>query len=147
MANHGFITSKKNFKKEQVIKDLQEINLRRFDRKLTISSDFDTEWFISHGGYGFYIWISSPRKLEHRHASGWLYYLELVFAEEMGKKYNAIMSDEGSDEKWKPRPEKYPTFKSWLDILYGHSKIKHPESYKTMIDLEMETCPRGFKKY
>lgn len=153
MANHGFITSKRTFKKEQVFKDLQEINERRFKGLLKIEdSDWgkNGSWFISYKDpdwehpEGFNIWIRSPKKLEHRHSHCWAYYLEVIFSNELAKKYGTILSDEGHDEKWKPAPEKYPTFKVWLDFLYGHAKKKHPNSYKQMIDLEMEFCPKEF---
>lgn len=36
MANHGFITTKKNFTPKQILIDLQEINQRRFKGLLTI---------------------------------------------------------------------------------------------------------------
>jgi len=153
MANHGFITSKKTFKPEQVLQDLQEINDRRFKGLLTIEkSDWSKlgSWFIGYQAKdwenpeGFNIWIRSPKKLEHRHSRAWAYYLEVVFSGELAKKYNAILSDEGHEDKWKPDTEKYPTFRAWLDVLYGHIKEAHPISYKAMIDLEMLYCPKEF---
>lgn len=154
MANHGYVRSKRNFKEEEVFKEIQEINQRRFDGKLNIEdSDYSAKgsWFISHivnnSVEGFNIWIASPKKLEHRHTRCWATYLEIVFSNELGKKYNGIMSDEGHDDKWQPNPEKYPSFKVWLDILYGHMKDLHPESYKNMIEFEMMYCPKELIDY
>lgn len=154
MANHGFITSKRNFNKEQVLKDLQEINERRFKGLLTIEdSDWSDRgsWFVGYyyEGYeypeGFNIWITSPKKLEHRHSRLWAFYLEIVFVNELALKYNGILSDEGHGDKWKPDVGKYPTFMYWLDTLYGHIKESKPDSYKSMVDLEMEYCPEELK--
>jgi len=154
MANHGYVKSKRIFKKDEVFKEIQEINQRRFDGKLNIEdSDYGDlgSWFISHAveesTEGFNIWIASPKKLEHRHTRCWATYLEIVFANELGVKYDGIMSDDGVSEKWKPRPEKYPTFLAWLDVLYGHIKESKPDSFKTAIEFEMMYCPEELIKY
>lgn len=155
MSNHGYLTSKRNFHKDQVLKDLQEINDRRFKGMLNIEdSDCGSKgsWFIGYQDEGwehpegFNIWICSPKKLEHRHSRAWSYYLEIAFANELGIKYNAIISDDGVDETWKPDPEKYKTFKSWLEIRFGRLKSAKPDSYKILFDLEMEFCPKGFEE-
>jgi hypothetical protein len=156
MANHGFITAKKNLDKKQIALDLQEINERRFGGQLKIE---DSEWgdkgswFISYQDkrieypMGFNIWITSKRKLEHRHSRGYAYYVELVFSEELGAKYNAIMSDEGHDDKWKPAPEKFAKFQDWIDIQYSHIKKAHPIAYKMMSAMEKKSVPKGFEKF
>src|SRR5208282_1954153 len=116
MANHGFITTKKNLNAKRVLEDLKEINQRRFKGLLKIEdSNWGSKgsWFVSYQDpkanfpQGFNIWLTSARKLEHRHTHAWAYYLELSFAEELGAKYNGTMSDEGHDKKWKPNPKKY----------------------------------------
>lgn len=156
MANHGFITSKKNFNKEQVRKDLQEINERRFGGLLTIEdSDWgkNGSWSISYKDdrldypLGFNIWLCSPKKLEHRHSRGYAYYLEIVFSEEIGAKYNAIISDEGHSDKWKPNPQKYSKFMDWMDILYGHAKISMPDAYNSIVSMEKKSIPKGFEDF
>ncbi len=111
MANHGFLTSKKFFKKDKIIIDLKEINKRRFKNFLTIEeTQYGTNgaWFIyckskrSEFPIGFNIWIKSARKIEHRHSSGFGFYLEEVFTNELGLKYDSILSDEGISDRWKP---------------------------------------------
>lgn len=154
MANHGFVSSKKNLSKEQVLADLQEINQRRFQGLLNIEDSEWGEngsWFISYLSpgemypNGFNIWITSPRKLEHRHTHGWAYYLEIAFSSELGAKYGGKISDECCEEKWDPDPEKYPTFKAWIERRYGHMKDKHPDSYNELVSMEIETCPVPFR--
>lgn len=153
MANHGYISSKKNLKKDQVYKDLQEINQRRFKGLLNIECAkgwSDNAWEISYHESGekhlkgFTIWISSKRKLEHRHEDFWVFYLEIVFSHELGFKYNGKISDECCDEKWDPDPNKYPTYKSWLETRYSHLKNKNLELYSELINMEMQTCPIPF---
>lgn len=150
MANHGFVSSKKHFKKEQVLLDLQEINERRFKGLLKIEDGAygnKGAWFVSYQDkgwnypVGFHIWIRSARMLEHRHTRSWGYYIELVFAEEMGAKYNGIMSDEGISEKWKPEPGKYSSYSTWLDILYEHAKTDVPDLYKRVFKSELNLAP------
>lgn len=153
MANHGFVSSKKHFKAKQVAKDLQEINERRFKGLLKIEDSHWGEngsWMISYQVEGhsypfaFNIWIASPRKLEHRHTHGWAAYVEIVFAEEIGAKYNGDMSDEGVSGKWKPNPNKYSSYKAWLDLLWAHVKEKNPAVEK-LINEELEWAPKELR--
>jgi hypothetical protein len=153
MANHGYITSRRHFKAEQIEKDLQEINERRFKGYLTIQPDSGCSekgsWFVSYNDNlyttGFNIWIESQRKLEHRHTSGWGYYVELVFCEELGAKYDATMSDGGISDRWKPCPEKYPTYRAWLDISHEMYMKRDPTGCLEMIGREMEFAPKELR--
>lgn len=154
MSNHGFVSSKRNFKKEQIILDLQEINQRRFKGLLTIVDSKwgdNGSWFISYPEHshpnGFNIWIRSAKKLEHRHTHGWSFYLEVAFSEELCYKYNGILSDEGITEKWKPDPSKHLTYTDWLDDKFGYYKnniLLYP-TYLLMFNLEMKSLPAIFK--
>ncbi|CAB4196819.1 hypothetical protein UFOVP1290_339 [uncultured Caudovirales phage] len=128
MANHGFITTKKNLKKDNILLDLHEINQRRFKSSLSIEETNWSgrgAWYISYKvpgqdyREGFHIWLTSSRKIEHRHAHNFAAYLETSFTEELGVKYNATMSDEGISDKWKPDPEKYKTYKLYYNEIYG----------------------------
>lgn len=154
MANHGFISSHRHFKKEQVALDLQEINERRFKGLLKIEDSEwgeDGSWFVSYqdSGWeypkGFNIWIKSPRMLEHRHTQNWAYYLELSFANELAVKYNGLLGDESDDEKIKPNPEKYSTFKKYLDSRYCDFYKRNPKSCQQILDIEWEYVPEELK--
>jgi len=153
MANHGYVSSKKFLTKAQVLQDLQEINERRFNGLLKIEpSEYGSKgsWFISYQEkkwkypVGFNIWISSKKKLEHRHTHGWGFYLEIVFSSELGKKYGGKISDDCCPEKWDPDPKKYPTYKSWVESSLKHIK-KHKIMYKSLYTLEMTTCPKALR--
>lgn len=153
MANHGYITSKKNFKKEQILLDLQEINERRFKGLLKIETLFDgKQWLIYFGEEkdkyinGIDFWLASRRKIEHRHEDFFLYYMEVVFSEELGKKYDGILSDEGIDDKWKPNPKKYPTYKSWLKLKYSSNYwIKNNELAQECMECELAHAPEELR--
>lgn len=154
MANHGFITTKKNLSEKKVLADLQEINQRRFKGLLKIESGGYSNkgsWFISYpsaektGFYGFNIWLTSQRKIEHRHVHNWGFYVELVFAEELGAKYNGTMSDEGFNDKWKPNPGKYPTYRAWLDIRHEHALKYYPAYAERFIKLDLKYVPKELK--
>lgn len=154
MANHGFITSKKNFNAEQIRKDLDEINQRRFKGLLKIeNSQWGTKgsWFISYKSddqehpHGFNIWITSLRKIEHRHTHGWAYYVEIVFSEELAAKYNGTISDEGISDKWKANPLKYPSYGAWLMVLYGHAKKINPKMFRSVYQMEWKLAPKELR--
>jgi hypothetical protein len=154
MANHGYITSKKHFKEEQVLEDLKEINKRRFKNLLSIEDSAYGDkgaWFISYQDKGwdyprgFNIWIRSARKLEHRHSRNWGFYLEMIFSEELGAKYNGTMSDGGFSGTWKPEPEIYVSYRSWLEIRYEHIKDSDSELYNNLISMEMKYAPKKLK--
>ena len=148
MANHGFISSRKHFKKKDVTLHLHQINQKRFKGLLKIEED-DDGWSISYNDptiykkpVGFGMWIRSPRMLEHRHEFGWAFYLEIVFSHELGTIYNGTLSDECCEEKWKPDPEKYATYKKWLEDRYSHlPKILA----SSLIEDEMRLVPPPFK--
>lgn len=151
MANHGYVTSKKHFKKEEVLAHLKEINNRRFKSLLKIEDsqwgDNDS-WFISYQEpgkdypTGFNIWIASKKKLEHRHTHGWAFYLEIVFSSELGAIYDGKISDDCCDEKWDPEPNKYSSFKEYISIRYSHVNKRLADP---IIKIEMLTVPKLFK--
>ena len=159
MANHGYISSKKNINKKLVQADLQEINERRFKGKLSIAempADKPTakgNWYISYQWNGdeyyavFHIWVVSVRKLEHRHTHNWGFYIELVFAEELGAKYGGRCTDEGFSGGWKPEPTKYPSYQAWLDIKYEHAKKYYPdqEMVNKIIQMDLEMAPEELR--
>jgi hypothetical protein len=159
MANHGFITSRFHFKRDEVLKYLEEINQRRFNGLLKIedSEYADDAWFISYDDtliykhpVGFNIWIESKRKLEHRHTHGWGFYLEVVFSSELGFIYDGMISDECCEERWKPTPKKYPTYRKWLESRYSHLKKSKDKKMKTLytslIKDEMSYVPKPFRE-
>lgn len=148
MANHGFFSSKKVLVPEEVYKDLQEINGRRFQGLLTIEKSEWAEhaWFISHppdsekGPFnGFNIWIKSKKKMEHRHTHGWSFYLEMVFSNELCHKYGGKISDEGCSGRWNPKPQNYSTFKQYIRDHYTTPDGKFIE---VLYDLDLGTCPK-----
>lgn len=150
MANHGFISSTRTLDKDQVLLDLQEINNRRFGGKLAITFN-GKEWHIHYPsekyvyGQGFLLWIRSPKKLEHRHTIMWGYYLEIVFAHELGTKYNGKLSDEGVGGTWKSDVAKYPTYKSWVD-----EQLSYVQDLSVREELEkfhMGCCPKDMVDY
>jgi hypothetical protein len=159
MVNHGYITTKKKLTAKRVLEDLQEINQRRFSGQLTIEDGVYGEdkggWFVSYTDpkqtpsfpQGFNIWLTSQRRLEHRHSHGWYFYLELFFQEELGAKYDAVFTDEGHGDKWKPNPSKYSTYEDWLKVYHEHSlkdEITRPFANQ-MIQVEMKAVPKGME--
>jgi hypothetical protein len=155
MANHGYITSKKFFKKDKIYSDLCEINKRRFNNLLHVDDlEEDTgenqgDWRIFYKNKeqqidtDFHIWLISSSKLEHPHCwDNWGRYLEIVFAHEIAYKYNGMLSDDCCADKWKPEPLKYSSYQSYIDLNCGHVKERNIKSYNTCVDLYLECCPK-----
>lgn len=144
MANHGFVTTRRKLTVERVDKDIREIVERRFKGLASVKlenfgppKDEHERWAmwdftvpctedLKRGRFpwGFEIWFTTPHKLEFRHSftgsQDWCSWAQCcVMEEELAKLYNGWVSDEGVDNRWRGKPEKYPTFQSWLDILYS----------------------------
>lgn len=131
MANHGYILSKKHFKKEQVLFHLNEINERRFKSQFKIEESSygnDGAWFISYTDpnkdytIGFNIWIASKRTIEHRHAQGFARYVEMVFTEELASIYNAKLGDDGCQERFEPNLEKISSYETYLNSYFPYER-------------------------
>ena len=131
MANHGFVTTRRILRFDRVHADLSEIVQRRFKGKMQINGPHEEDgvvmWVmqpckesISGIVHGFQVWLSTSRKLEFRHPfNDWAFWAQVVVINELGARYNGIISDEGVSEKWKPDPKKYPTYKSWADARHA----------------------------
>lgn len=153
MSNHGWISTKANLKIERVAAHLDEINCRRFRDKLTIEEISKAEWHIKYNETRpssplvweyCSLWICSPRRIEFRHPhNSWIYYVQVVFTEELAQALRGKLSDEGlPPPAWEPHPEKYPSYKSWIDILYANGKNHLSKiQYEDLIGPELNYAP------
>ena len=122
MANHGFITTRKNLTIDHLMAMINEINLVRFKGKLSVSLRDSVAIIALSESETMEIpfWLASKRKIETRHSfngdMGW--WVSSVFTNEIALKIGGTISDEGVSEKWKGSPDQYPTLKSWLDSIY-----------------------------
>lgn len=129
-----------------------------FHGKLTIEEDHKDSWRVKYDhdtrpdsslGWDYsHFWICSPRKLEFRHPHDpWISYVQLVFVEEMASALKGKISDEGVyPPGWAPHPEKYPSYRAWVDLLYSRSKkIMSPTDYEDMIAVELDCAPQELK--
>jgi len=155
MSNHGFISSKKILKKENVLEDIQEINQRRFKGLLNIDSSnwgSNGAWFINYldpkvksAPSGFNLWIRSIRKLEHSHGIGWIFYLELVFANELATKYGGKLSDDAFSGVWEPDVSKYTTYENYIKMQKSQFGDEIPiKLINELMEIEMRSMPKVF---
>lgn len=152
MGNIAYITTRKQIKSYDMMSLLDKINKKRFNGKITITPAHDG-WEISYGkdgtyGWGFWIHPDSPRKLACKHPIGsWMGYVFVVFQEELAKLTNGILSDEGVSDRWKPKPHKYPSYQSWIEILYSGAKEIYPDRFQEILEFELKFAPEDMRKY
>ena len=128
MANHGFMTTRKFMKVEDIDSHLRAFMEKRFpgiDYEIEGPFDMDPElggWlirFFNEPHEAFQVWLTSRRKLEFRHPLGPRvpYWAQALFQHEMGKLYEGRISDDGYEGFSKPSPDDMGTFKKYVDIM------------------------------
>jgi hypothetical protein len=127
MANHGFISTRRNLTPEILYDALVGISRERFDGKIEIVRDTGWGW----GSCSIRIaddqscpyWLKSRRKIETAHkcwgSLGW--WIQTVFINDLAVRFDGTISDEGVREKWRGRKGKYPTFRKMLQEKLGRS--------------------------
>lgn len=84
------------------------------------------------------ICANSKIEFRHGHGSSFFWWLEGLFRENLAKKYNAEVGDDGYEERYPAKPEQYETFEiynkskqnSFLDFLYPGEDQKIKDLYK-----------------
>jgi hypothetical protein len=135
MANHGFLTTRKQLTPEQVDRDIKEIIERRLGGIIKVTFDTykdepskDGHWAgwqfkpkegtVKEGHFEFGAWLNSRRKMEFRHPHGeWSWWAQMILQQELALKYNGTISDEGVEERWKVTPrqiKKYFHYRDWV---------------------------------
>jgi hypothetical protein len=122
-VNHSFITVKGSVSRGRVDTVLHEINARRFNRAFVVSRTGDRYWEITHATAGWpyklSVWVHNNRRVEMRKAPGdFGSWMQAVFQEELALAINGRCGDEGISERWDPEPNKFPTFRSYWDVLH-----------------------------
>lgn len=144
MANHGFLTTRKQLTPEGVDRDIKEILERRFRGAVTVEFHdsglkeppkkefavwagwhFKPKEGLLKDGYRFEFsaWLNSRRKMEFRHPpSDWAWWAQMIVQDELALKYDGTISDEGVSERWKATPEKikkYFHYRDWVTKRWG----------------------------
>jgi hypothetical protein len=149
MGNIAYITTKKHLKSYDITELLEKVNKKRFDGKMTITKD-QYSWKVGYPGMRDYLdfYPASIKKLSCKHPHDpWMSYVFVVFQEELAKLVGGILSDEGVDEKWKPKPQKYPSYDKWVALLYSNTIKKHPKDYRQILEMEFSCVPKGMENY
>lgn len=136
MANHGFVTTRKRLKADDVEKKVIEYLGKKFKNTLRVERWCERDnggmvagWTVDHLSddpyFGFQFYLTKSTMLEFRHPTNrYMWWVQSLLVDEMARWCNGLISDEGCDGKWKPeRKEKYPTFRVWLRFRVSGRKL------------------------
>jgi hypothetical protein len=151
MANHGFVKTKKFMDGENVHELLTHLNETIFKNVLKIEQE-DLFWAVECKdetifGYRKF-WLNTKRTLELRHsgADEFFQWVGVVILNEIAVKFNGKISDEGCEESWEGKPNKYPEFINWVEALYLRlgsplERSHKDEFYKEHFEFIMKCVP------
>ena len=135
MGNIAYITTRQHVTSIPWGGLLATINEQRFGGLLTIKrvGGFYDNWFEVHFG-DRYLWDMGPystRKWGSKHPNGpeWVYWMWIVFRNEIGARTDGRMGDEGDNDHWDPEPNKYPTARDWFEARIAHMPPETREPY------------------
>lgn len=135
--NHGFVTTKKDIDPAAVDAELHLVAQTAFEGVLTVKRSGDW-WLVSHDGFpafGCTVSIAAKRKLRFRRAStdefaGWV---QNVLQCSLAKLLNGKLSDEGMPGQRDPAKELKATWKSYFDMVFGHSPKQAEAIWKRQV--------------
>lgn len=123
MANHGFITTKRQLTVEKLKAALDEINKRRFRGLLELPPDGDSGFVITVKDLVERpIWVASRRKIEIRHSCGggdFAWWIDAVVLNDLALAFDGVISDEGVGDKWRGVENKYPRYLDFKKAMWG----------------------------
>lgn len=136
--NYAYLSIKGVFKPDELDAAIRQVVREKLQDRFTVDRHEDPEglaWVIhvpGHPFWGLTVFLESSKKLSFRRSTigdfmGWLL---CVVQENLGAHYNGRCSDDALSKTWAPRPEKYPTFRSFFDMMHKHM----PEEAKQLID-------------
>lgn len=129
MANHAKVITDKIINPEEVTKFVKDINNKVFFGLFQIQYDNDEKSWIVQYDYDIAMtfWISDNLDEEgniiskdtclefrHGHYFHFMWWVEGVFRENLGKHYNAKMFDEGVGDCGEPEPERFSSFREYV---------------------------------
>lgn len=76
-------------------------------------------WVIGEYPFGVTVWFDKDNRLEFRklHGCELSWWIQIHVQESIAKHYKGWCKDEGVSGRWRGKPEKYPTFKSYWDLI------------------------------
>jgi hypothetical protein len=181
MANHAKVITGKTLDPEDVNKIVQRLNEEKLGGVFTITYEKNVpsgwgkhQWFLQYKNKPFltmvfwlsddvdYINFEKPKviseqsciEFRHGHSFQFMWWVEGVFRENLGKHYNANMWDDGIGECGPANPEHFETFKTyaignknyseneikkWKEVNFDWQKEKIPEELIKALDLDFDT--------
>lgn len=144
MANHGYVRTKLPMTKTDLITIIDDLNKSHFNGNLTLEVDPDPKnSYIDSFWKGVYcrqFWLKNKKKFEIRHGGGsdHSWWVDGVITNAIAIKFDGMISDDGCEGKWKPNPEKYTTYRTYLNYRYkdGWEKKFPKEVVKDLLSWE-----------
>ena len=161
MSNHGYVKNRKpkpEFTKDSVQKVLEEII------KSKLNDSFKLEYFNGRGdksmwgkdvwaiswinGYGteevIECWLKSNRTFEmhHGHGSHFAWWIDTTILNEIAVAHDAIISDDGCEEKEKGIHNKYPKYVDYIKMMSRYGGV---ETFNCYYKHDNETPPAPFR--
>lgn len=134
MSNHGYVHTKLPMTKDDLLATIDELNKSHFNGNITLEVDpdpknsyIDAFW---KGDYCRQFWLENKKKFEisHRGGNDIAWWVGGVITNAIAIKFNGYISDDGCEGKWRPNPEKYTTYRTYLDYRYGNGwEKKYPK--------------------
>lgn len=173
MANHAKVITGKTLNPDEVNEIVQRINKEKLGSVFTITYEKDVpngwgkhQWFVQYKEETYItmvFWLSddvdyinydkptvvseqSCIEFRHGHSFRFMWWVEGVFRENLGKHYNANMWDDGIGECGPPNPEDFETFKKYLAGEGNLTKEELQQSKKINFDLQKESIPEELIK-
>jgi hypothetical protein len=141
--NHAFVTLPKNIPPDDLNGLLREVVQAKWGEALKVERE-KNEWSVGSYPYGVSIWFGKPNRLELRkhHPCELSWWIQIFVQESIAKHYNGWCKDEGSGGRWRGKPDKYPTFKHYFDMLHAHI----PEKDRGMIEYFWQEAIKAYPK-
>lgn len=151
MGNFGYVKAKEKITPEVVNKCLDQLNKRIFKTRLSIEKDGTKGWAVSYifkdEKYAYrYCWIKRG-KFHLNHGGGYGdfgWWLGTSIINEVAFETDGVISDDGSDGKWKGEKGHYDSFekvfKRMHDFVYKESKTL----YEQIWQLTLRQIPKDY---
>lgn len=162
MANHGYVKTKKPMTPAGIRAILDELNATTFKNCFEIEQIANDSWFRLTArvanGKGIWgersCWLYTKRTFEMRHGGGtaFIWWADGVILDEIARRYNGTISDDGVSNKWKPQ-ERNQTLAEYFrksfsrcGVLVDELLFVPPEFRSELRDLDwvkLSTCEGG----
>lgn len=142
MSNTGHITTKKNLKDAQLLKDVKEIVLRRLGNKIPVKENYNIIVGFQYP-WNVELWLENKNRIGFSAPyRKWSWWVRSIIENELAVKYSGWISDEGLEEKWHGEINKYPTFEDYIKECSKGREKYYLQEWK----MEMKDAPKEIEQ-